>query len=276
MNDKVIIKDLELNICNGVNDDEKVNPQPFIFTIEIGLDFMSNASEDDINKTISYSKVKKLIVPYLESHVFNLLEKMAYEVCKLILINFPMADFVNIKIKKPKAPITGKFKYVGVKSTLSWHKVYLSLGSNMGDREHFLDLAIEELKNDDNFKDIIESKRINTKPYGGVAEGEFINSAVELKTMYNPHALLDRLHEIEALGERTRDIHWGNRTLDLDILFYDDLILSDKDLVIPHADLENRMFVLEPLMELNPNIVHPLYNKRVSTLYKNLQYLQGK
>ena len=92
-----------------------------------------------------------------------------------------------------------------------------------------------------------ESQRIVTSPYGGVEQPDFINGVVEIQTLLSPEELLNLLHRIENKHGRTRELRWGPRTLDLDILFYDDLVLDSSDLTIPHRDLQNRDFVLVPL-----------------------------
>ena len=118
-----------------------------------------------------------------------------------------------------------------------------------------------------NIKDIKESERLYTEAYGGVATGEFVNSCVRLKTIYTPHELLSKNGEIEKAGDRVRTVHWGDRTLDVDIIFFGDQVIGDDDLAVPHPDMQNREFVLKPLFELCPNKVHPLFKKRVSELY---------
>ena len=84
--------------------------------------------------------------------------------------------------------------------------------------------------------------------------------------MLNPVELLDALHKIEAAAGRERLIHWGPRTLDLDIIFYDKLVYEDEQLIIPHVDMQNRYFVLKPLAELIPNYRHPVFGKTVSEM----------
>lgn len=149
-----------------------------------------------------------------------------------------------------------------------WHKVFIALGSNMGKRLAYLENAVANLREDSHFREIEVSGYIETAPYGGVEQGDFLNGVLGAETLYSPWELLKRLQKEEALAERKREIHWGPRTLDLDILFYDDLILTEKDLVIPHPDMKNRQFVLEPLTELAPHFVHPVYRKTIAELWR--------
>lgn len=166
--------------------------------------------------------------------------------------------------------MSGVFDYVAVEAEKEWHEVYLALGSNMGDKNAYLDFAIARLEEDDNIKDVKESLRYATAPYGGVATCEFVNSAVKLSTLYSPEELLVVVSKIEKDGERVRNERWGNRTLDIDIVFYDDCVISSNDLCVPHIDMQNRAFVLQPLCELCPNKLHPILKKRVCELKSDL------
>ena len=107
---------------------------------------------------------------------------------------------------------------------------------------------------------------IETEPYGVTDQPSFLNGAARISTLLTPHELLDELHRIEAEAGRERIIHWGPRTLDLDIIFYDDLVMSDDDLCIPHVDMHNRSFVIEPMKELAPYKMHPVLKKRMVEL----------
>ena len=126
------------------------------------------------------------------------------------------------------------------------------MGSNIGDREGHIKSAVEALKAHPLIRVKKVSNLIVTKPYGGVEQEDFLNGALELETLLNQEELLETLHEIENAAGRTRDIHWGPRTLDLDILFFDDLCYRSETLVIPHPDMENRQFVLAPLTMIAP------------------------
>ena len=269
MKTTVILKDYEIVACHGVNPEEKTNPQRFLFTVKVD-ETLPLGVKDDVENTVSYSAVKKVVKEIAEGESVDLIETLAYRVAKKVLVDFPLADSVTVKVKKPDAPMSGTFDYAGVKVELCWNEVYLALGSNEGDRNAYLDLAVNMLKSDDNFKEVKESNRIETEAYGGVATGEFVNSCVKAKTLYSPLELLAKINEIEKAGDRVRTVHWGDRTLDVDIIFYGDEIIGDDNLIVPHPDMQNREFVLKPLLELCPNKVHPLLRKRVSELYFEL------
>ena len=113
-------------------------------------------------------------------------------------------------------------------------------------------------------------KLLVTKPYGGVEQDDFLNGAIEIETLLSPMELLTFLQQLEQEAHRERKVHWGPRTLDLDILFYEDVISNDPKLLIPHRDMQNRRFVLEPLSELCPCYVNQLLQK---TVYEMLMEL---
>lgn len=261
--DKIVLKDFEVKACHGANPEEKINPQRFLFTAVMYLDFSECTQNDDLTQTVSYSAVKKILKSFCENNCFDLIETLAVRGACLLLKTYPLLKKVELTVKKPDAPMSGVFKYVATSVERGWHEAYLALGSNMGDCRAHLDFAINALAGDDNFKDVKESERICSAPYGGVAQGDFLNSVVKVKTLYSPKELLKRIAQIESDDGRVRKERWGDRTLDIDILFYDDLICEDDELCIPHPDMQNRDFVLRPLLQLCPNKVHPLYNKRI-------------
>ena len=106
--------------------------------------------------------------------------------------------------------------------------------------------------------------------YGVVEQDNFVNGMFEIRTLLAPEELLQELHRIEQMEGRERKLHWGPRTLDLDIIFYDDQVYASEDLVIPHIDMENRYFVLKPLSELAPNFRHPITHKTVAQMLAEL------
>ena len=119
-------------------------------------------------------------------------------------------------------------------------------------------------------KMIQNSSLIKTKPYGNVEQDDFLNGACLIKTLLSPQELLDVLHELENDAGRVRDVHWGPRTLDMDIIFYDGLVYETDDLIIPHVDIENREFVLKPMVEIAPYKRHPIFLKTMKEMLADL------
>ncbi|WP_268913943.1 2-amino-4-hydroxy-6-hydroxymethyldihydropteridine diphosphokinase [Lentilactobacillus sp. SPB1-3] len=129
------------------------------------------------------------------------------------------------------------------------NKAYLSIGTNLGDREQNLKDALELLRNADVDVQRV-SKIYETEPVGGVPQDDFLNIAVAVDTDLNPEELLQVIHSIETDLHRKRLIHWGPRTIDLDILYFNDDHINTDSLKIPHPEIPNRKFVLVPLLEV--------------------------
>lgn len=149
--------------------------------------------------------------------------------------------------------------------------VYLGLGSNIGNRVAHLDEAIERMNAHNNITVTRQSSVIETEPYGNVEQDKFMNMCVEIETNLSPVALLETVLEIEQEMGRVRTIDWGPRNIDIDILIYEDLEISLDDLKIPHAEMHKRLFVLEPLAEIAPGVIHPKFGVTVKSLKEKLQ-----
>jgi 2-amino-4-hydroxy-6-hydroxymethyldihydropteridine diphosphokinase len=109
---------------------------------------------------------------------------------------------------------------------------------------------------------------IETKPYGPVVQGDFLNCVVLITTKLKPEQLLDRVLDIEKDLGRVRTIKWGPRKIDIDILLYESMVLTKPDLVIPHPELHKREFILRLLTELCPEYIHPVFDKSVKDIWK--------
>ena len=151
--------------------------------------------------------------------------------------------------------------------------MYLALGSSLGDKNAYLDFAIGRLRADDNFRNVKESERIVTLPYGNVAKNEFVNSVAECETLYSPRQLIDCIAQVEKDGDRGRVERWGERRRGVGVWVGGDEGIERGDLCGRRPDMQNRLFVLKPLGELCPNKVHPLTKKRV---HEMLSELEGK
>ena len=139
--------------------------------------------------------------------------------------------------------------------------VYIGLGSNlsgtMGEPKEQLEQALKALENHSQITLVNVSSNYKTKAIGPGSQPDYINAAALIKTQLEPLALLDQLQLIEQKHERERSIHWGARTLDLDMLMYGTLTIEIPRLTIPHPRIRDRAFVLAPLLDLDPNLSLP-------------------
>lgn len=258
MKDEIIISGLKVFAWHGVYEEEKEKGQNFIVNAKLSLDTSLAGESDSLEDSVDYGKVCLFINDFMRINSFNLLEAVANQMARKIMVRFPMTQSVELEVMKPEAPIPLPFENVSVKITRSWHRTYIATGSNMGDSEDLIENAIANLDSDENCRVIRKSKMYRSKPYGGVEQDDFYNSVFCMDTLYSPIELLTRLQEEEKEANRERLVKWGPRTLDLDILYYDDEIIEREHLRIPHVDMTNRDFVLLPLSEVAPYKRHPI------------------
>ena len=143
--------------------------------------------------------------------------------------------------------------------------IFLQLGSNMGDRNAYLQKARKLIT--EKIGMIKKRSRIyESVPWGIENQNNYLNQVLELKSKFTADEVLQKILDIENKIGRIRNEKWGERIIDIDILFYNDLIIEKEELCIPHIHLHNRKFVLTPLHEISPDYVHPKYRKKVSEL----------
>lgn len=150
--------------------------------------------------------------------------------------------------------------------------VYLSLGSNMGERESILELSIKEIGKRIGTITKVSSK-YETEPWGFVSANKFINMAVEVTTELSPQEVSDRVHQIEDDLGRTRNSNatgYEDRVIDIDILMIDDIVSDNSVLTLPHPKMHLREFVIFPLCEIAPNAIHPLLRSSIEDIKNNL------
>ncbi len=261
----VFIRGLEFSACHGVHGFEKTSPQRFVFDCDMRFDLSAAAESDDVADTVNYSEACNVIAEIVNGNTYNLIEKLAYECAANLIDKFSLSG-VKVVVYKPEAPVKHKFENVGVCVELKRQEVYLSLGSSMGDRKKYLDIALEKLNAVRGISVKKVSSYIETEPYGGVAQNQFLNCAAKIETYLAPHVLLKKLNSIESECGRERKTHWADRTLDIDIVFYGREIICDDELVVPHREYQKRDFVLKPLKEIAPDFVCPLTGKRISEI----------
>ena len=150
--------------------------------------------------------------------------------------------------------------------------IYLSLGSNTGDRATFIQQAVKLIQNCGHIKIVRYSTLYETEPWGYKNQSWFLNAVIEAKTDFSPVELLNHTQEVEQTLGRIREgvPRWGARSIDIDILFYNDEVINLPELTIPHKFMHKRAFVLVPLMELIPLFKHPVLGKTISELHDEL------
>ena len=146
-------------------------------------------------------------------------------------------------------------------------RVFIGLGSNEGERLERISQAMHTLASVSGIRMIQVAMISETEPMGGPPQGPYLNTVAEIETTLRPRELLDVLQEIERrLGRQPSAQRWAPRPIDLDILLYDDLVIQEPDLVIPHPRMHERRFVLEPLAQLAPDLVHPILGQTIASL----------
>ena len=261
------IEGLVIHANHGVLLEENRLGQKFIISAKLYVDVDEAKKTDDVNKTVNYAKVCDVLEQVATENSYNLIETLAYKLAICVLEEFDLIDSVEITVKKPFAPIKQPLDMVSVTIKEKRYKAYLSLGSNMGDKRYYIDEAIDRLDRDAKTKVLKVASFIETEPYGNVDQDDFLNTAVEISTLHSPRELLQLANGIEKHLGRVRTVHWGPRTIDIDIVLYEDKVIRTEELTIPHKEMHMREFVLRPLCEIAPTIMHPIINKNVYQLY---------
>lgn len=281
---KIFIKDLRLYGYHGVREQEKKNGQYFIFNISIYIDDHGLEHSDSLEDTISYSDVAAEVKRINKTSRSDLLETLSRKIASHIAEMSGLVNKVEVTVEKPHPPMDEKLGSVGVEYTLSRKKidpdreegseVYISLGSNMGDRERNLKKALESLERDPRVEVINSSSVYRTEPLYQSQQEEFYNMTARLRVSTDPFSLLGLIKGIEHnMGRRAGEKRYGPRPIDIDILFFGDRDIQSDILEIPHPGIRERKFVLMPLAEIAPGLEIEGMN---ITQYLNKSHLPGK
>ncbi|MFZ8917444.1 MAG: 2-amino-4-hydroxy-6-hydroxymethyldihydropteridine diphosphokinase [Ilumatobacteraceae bacterium] len=257
MSDHVLINDLRFESIIGVLDQERLAPQPLRVDVDMEIDLHDAGSSDDLEQTVHYGEVAVALANLARDTQYLLLERLAQHMAEVVL-SFPLVRAVELTLTKLQPPIPEQIDSTAVRirrvraevSSTTRHRAIVALGSNLGRREAHLRFAVERLGE----SVVAQSQVFETDPVGGPDDqGAYLNMVVVLETELDPYALLRWLHRIEADAGRERVVHWGPRTLDLDLLFFDDVVITGGNLAVPHPRYAERRFVLAPLSEVAPD-----------------------
>ncbi len=265
---KIIIKDLKLYGYHGVNPEEKTNGQDFLFNVKLSLSEQAVRAgdyyKDDLAETVNYSEIISIIKEINSSSKYDLLEALSGKMADEILSYSPLIDRVSIKVEKVNPPVKEDIGSVGVKCSIEKKSItrvlqfYLSIGSNMGDREKNIRDAVRMLGEKKPVNILRVSSIYKTEPMYLKEQQDFYNIVLEgsVSDGFGPFEMLGFLKSIEYyLGRKGAGIRFGPRVIDLDLLYYGELEIVSDILVLPHPRLKERNFVLVPLAEISPGII---------------------
>ncbi|MFZ4720100.1 MAG: 2-amino-4-hydroxy-6-hydroxymethyldihydropteridine diphosphokinase [Ilumatobacteraceae bacterium] len=255
--DRILIDDLRVTTIIGALPHEREIAQPLRFDLSIGVDLHQAGLTDELNDTVHYGLVCERIVEMARESKDILLERLAAKAADVVL-EFDLVEQVEVRLTKLRPPLPEDVQSTSVVITrtraeaaappLVDHEVIVALGSNLGDREGYLRFAVGELGNV-----VAMSQVYETEPVGGPdGQGAYLNMVVKVQTSLDPYAFIRRCQRIEANALRQRVVRWGPRTLDVDMLFYDDVHIHSEHLTVPHPRINERRFVLAPLSEVAP------------------------
>lgn len=257
MGDRIEINGIRAVTIVGALEHEREIPQPLEIDVSLEVDLRDAGFSDELGDTVHYGLVAERIVATVEESKDILLERLVSRIADEVLA-FDRVEAVEVKLIKVRPPISVDAinTAVCIRRTRAEveipphtvHTAFVALGSNLGDREAFLRLGVLGLGNVVAMSNVYE-----TDPVGGPEEqGSYLNMVVQVETSLDPFALLRRCQRIEAEARRQRIVHWGPRTLDVDIVQFDDLTVESEELTIPHPRFAERRFVLAPLADIAP------------------------
>jgi dihydroneopterin aldolase/2-amino-4-hydroxy-6-hydroxymethyldihydropteridine diphosphokinase len=270
--DEIRIENLKCFAYHGVNPEEIEQGQHFYVNATLYTDTRLAGQKDDLSLTVNYSQVAKFIHSFVKEHRYKLIEAVAEELAARLLRKFPLVARLDLEVRKPEAPIDLEFSSISVKISRAWQKTYVGVGSNMGNKRRYIEEAGRKIAAHPLIRDFESSEIVASTPCGVTGQADYLNCVFGFKTLLSAPELLKSLQVLETAAgrERNENARWEARTLDLDILLYEDTVIADEELTIPHPELHKRDFVLAPLISLNPQLKHPLLNRMMIELYDEL------
>ncbi|MGI9612678.1 MAG: 2-amino-4-hydroxy-6-hydroxymethyldihydropteridine diphosphokinase [Acidimicrobiales bacterium] len=257
MTDIISISGLRAVAIVGALPHEREIAQPLGIDLRLEVDLHDAGATDELGDTVHYGLVSERVVACVEESKDILLERLVARIADEVLA-FDRVDAVEVTLTKLRPPIAADAETTAVTirrtaarasaASATSHRAFLALGSNLGDREAYLRFAVRQLG-----EVVAMSQIYETAPVGGPDDqGPYLNMVIEVATSLDPFALLRRCQRIEAEAARQRLVRWGPRTLDVDIVAYDDIEITSDELTVPHPRFAERRFVLAPLADIAP------------------------
>ena len=267
--DRIELRGLRVRGNHGVFDFEKREGQDFVIDVTLHTSVVRAAASDDIADTVHYGELAEDVAHLVEDNTFDLIETLAARIAEHCL---SLAEHVEVVVHKPGAPIQRSFNDVSVSVVRSRsddgrsrantidtgpdeNEAYLNLGANLGDVADTLEHAVDALERHPRITVLRRSSCYRTAAWGGVEQDDFLNVGLIVGTSLPARELLAVAQGIEVACGRTRELRWGPRTLDIDLIRFgtgeDELVLDTEVLTLPHPRAHERAFVLAPWAELD-------------------------
>jgi dihydroneopterin aldolase/2-amino-4-hydroxy-6-hydroxymethyldihydropteridine diphosphokinase len=265
--DRIEISNLVVTAIVGALPHERELAQPIRVDLSLHVDVGDAGRTDDLSDTANYGEVAVCVADAVRESKDVLLERLAERIAEVVLA-FDRVEGVDVTVTKVRPPIAEQVESTAVRivrrradfeqATRDPHTAIVALGSNLGDRDGYLRLAVSRLG------DVVAMSQVfETDPMGPEGQGAYLNMVVVVRTWLDPYALLRRCQRIESEAMRQRLVRWGPRTLDVDLLFFDDVTIDDPDLTVPHPGIGERRFVLAPLSEVAAERCPPGWDERL-------------
>lgn len=268
--DQLRIKDLEVYAYHGVFAAEKELGQRFVLDLILEYDMTRAAKSGDLTASVHYGELAQELVKWCQESKEDLIETLAYKLIDRIFLAYPLVQKISLEVEKPWAPVPLPLDTCSVRLQREKYTAFIGLGSNQGDKSANLSAALEKMA-EQNIRLLQASSCIETEPWGGVEQDPFLNQVVEVETWLNPEDLMQTLLAIEEDLGRVREVKWGPRVIDLDILYIGKQEIFSPDLIVPHPYVAERAFVLQSLLEIAPHFVDPVQKKSIRKLWSEVE-----